>query len=120
MSKSAIEKDLEKAEDRADREKDKHMKLVERGMFVGGIFAGAALSAVVDLKFKPIMGIQPSVFMGAAVLVAVQMDWVPRKNEDQLLTLALGMLSPKVAERTKATMVASGMFGAAAEQPPAP
>lgn len=111
---SATEKELEKAEDRADREKRGRLKLVERGMFVGGIFGGAALSAVVDLKFKPIMGIQPSVFLGAAGIVAVGMNWIPAKSEDQFLTIALGMLAPKIAERTKATMAASGMFGAAA------
>ena len=108
---SAIEKRLETAEDRADREKSKREKLVERGMFVGGIFGGAALSAVVDLKFKPIFGIQPSVFLATAAIIAVGMDWLPKKNEDQILTLALGGIAPKVAERTKMTMVSSGMFG---------
>lgn len=111
---SAADKELKSAEATADREKDKRVKLEERGMFVGGILGGAALSAVVDLKFKPIFGIQPSVFLGAATIVAVGMDWIPRKNEDQALTIALGMLAPKVAERTKATMAASGMFGDAA------
>ena len=106
----AENKKLDSAEDRADREKGRREKLVERGMFVGGVFGGAALSAVVDLKFKPIFGIQPSVFIGTMVIIAVGMDWVPRKSEDQAMSIGLGMLAPKVAERTKLTMLASGMF----------
>ena len=108
---SAIEKKLESAETRADSYKRGRDKLVERGMFVGGIFGGAALSAVVDLKFKPILGIQPSVFLGTLGVIAVGMDWLPRKNEDEILTVSLGMLAPQIAARTKVSIVTSGLFG---------
>lgn len=107
----SIEKKLEAAEERADRNKRQKDKLVERGMFMGGIFGGAALAAVVDLKFKPILGIQPSVFMGTVGVIAVGMDWVPRKNEDEVLTISLGMLAPTIYAKTKVSVATSGMFG---------
>ncbi len=104
------DEELEKAEGKAERATDKANRLVERGLFVGGVIGGAALGAVLDLKLRPIFGLPPSLFLGAVGIGLVTMNKLSKKNEGTILALSLGMVAPVVYTRT-AGAVAAGMFG---------
>ena len=56
------------------------------------------------------MGLPPSLFLGAAGIALVTMDKIPRRQEDTILAISLGMVSPTVYSRT-ALAVGSGMLG---------
>lgn len=109
-SEASLTKEVDRLEGRVDSKDRKLDRILSRGMFVGGTIGGAALGAILDLKLRPILGLPPSLFLGAAGVALVTMDKVPRRQEDTILAISLGMVAPTVYSRT-ALAVGAGMLG---------
>lgn len=100
MASAAIES-LERKVESRDKKLD---RIMTRGMFVGGAIGGAALGAFLDLRFGTIWGFRPSGLVGALAIGLVIMDKVPRKHEDMVLALGLGMAGVTVYEKASETI----------------
>lgn len=109
-SQTALVKENESLKRRVDSRDERLDRIMTRGMFVGGVVGGAALGTIVDLRIGSIMGFKPSAFLSALGIVLVMTDKIPRRHEDTVLSLSLGMAAPMVAEKTKAA-IAEGFFG---------
>ena len=94
---------LERKLDAKDRKLDRIMTM---GMFSAGIIGGAALGALLDLKFGTIWGFRPSGLVGAIGLALVATNKMPRKYEDEALAFSLGMIAPTVFDKAKETIAA--------------
>lgn len=103
-SASAVAKENESLERRLESKDKKLERIMSRGMFVGGVIGGAALGAMIDLRFGSIWGFQPSTLFAAVGITLVMTDKVPKKHEEMVLALALGMVAKPVYEKTVETL----------------
>lgn len=94
---------LERQVEARDKKLD---RIMTKGLFIGGIVGGAALGALLDLKFGTIWGFRASGLVGALCIGLVAMDKVPRKYEDEVLAFGLGMAAPTVFDQAKKTIQA--------------
>ena len=119
MPTTKVERDAleaaDKAERSATRSKNKLNKLLSRSKTVGGVLGGAALGALADEIIGDWWGVPTSAVIGGIGIGAVAMDWFDDKNDETVLTLALGMTAPHVYSKTRSTLAAadflSGLFG---------
>lgn len=109
-SATALAKENESLERRLDSKDRKLERIMSRGLFVGGTIGGAALGALLDLRIGAIWGFKPSSFIAAVGIAAVMTDKVPRRHEDLVMSLSLGMAASQVYTRTQAA-AAEGFFG---------
>jgi len=107
---NATQKENESLERRIDSKDRKLDRIESRGMFVGGVIGGAALGAIIDARIGTIWGFIPSNLIAAVAIGLVLADKIPRKNEDLVLALGLGMAAKPVYDKTVEVM-AKGMFG---------
>lgn len=110
MAQSAAEKENEKLESRIESKDRKLARIDTRGMFVGGVIGGAALGAIIDARIGTLWGFIPSNLVAAVAIGLVLADKIPRKNEDLVLALGLGMAAKPVYDKAVETMK-KGLFG---------
>ena len=110
-SASTLNKENESLERRLEGKSNKLESIMQRGVFVGGVVGGAALGAMLDIRFGTIWGFKPSTFLAALAIGLVMADKVSRKNEDIVLALGLGMAAMPVYEKTVET-IGEGFFSA--------
>ena len=91
-SATALAREIDSLERQVATRDNKLDRIMTRGLFVGGVVGGAAIGAFVDLKFGTIWGFRPSALIGAVAVAAAIMDKVPRRNEEMVLSLGLGMI----------------------------
>lgn len=109
-SNGALNKENESLERRLATKDAKLDTIMQRGVFVGGALGGAALGAMLDLRFGSIWGFKPSTLLAALGIGAVMADKVSRKNEDLVLAVSLGMAAMPVYQKT-VQVVGEGFFG---------
>jgi uncharacterized protein YcfJ len=109
-SNGALNKENESLQRRLDTKDGKLETIQQRGVFVGGVVGGAAIGAMIDVRFGSIWGFKPSTFLAAIGIGLVMADKVSRKNEDMVLALALGMAAMPVYQKT-VQVVGEGFFG---------
>ncbi len=110
MATSALQKENDSLERRVESRDKKLDTIMRRGMFVGGAIGGAALGAIVDVRFGTIWGFPASSFLAAVGIAAVLSDRVGRKWEDTVLAVSLGMAAKPVYDKTVKT-IGEGLFG---------
>jgi uncharacterized protein YcfJ len=110
-SANQLAKENESLQRRLDSKDDKLERVMSRGMFVGGAIGGAAIGALIDLRIPSIWGFKASSFLGAVGIGLVLSDKVPKKHEETILALSLGMVAQTVYTKTQSAAIAGGFKG---------